>query len=190
MRRREFVTLFGGAAATWPMALYSADLPVIGFLSPTSSSAFAPLLPAFQRRLAEAGYVEGQNVAIEYRWAEGHSDRLPQLAADLVAHRVAVITTVLATAAVVAAKSVTTTIPIVFAIGADPVKYDFVSNMARPNGNLTGVSFLSNPLAAKLLQLLNEVVPSAKRIGVLANPSNPNTKNDTDGVIGAARARC
>src|SRR5207245_4072227 len=123
---------------------------------------------------------EGQNVAIEYRWAEDHPDRLPSLATDLVAHRVAVLTTVLATAAAVAAKSATTTIPIVFAIGADPVKFDLVSNMARPSGNVTGASFLSNPLAAKLLLLLNEAVPSATRVGVLANPSNTNTKADTD----------
>ncbi len=186
MKRREFITLLGGAAA-WPAVANAQTLPLVGFLSPTTSSAFAPLLPAFQSGLAEAGYVEGRNVATEYRWADDHLERLPALAAELAAQRIAVLTTVLATAAALAAKSATTATPIVFAIGADPVKFGLVSSIARPNGNITGISFLGNVLAAKLVQLLHELMPTAKRIGVLANPGNPNTKHDTDEVVTGAR---
>src|SRR5882724_3917575 len=187
MRRRKFITLLGGAAA-WPTVANAQTPPLVGFLSPTTSSAFAALLPAFHSGLAEAGYVEGRNVAIEYRWADDRSERLPELAADLAAQRIAALTTVLATAAALAAKLATTTIPIVFAIGADPVRFGLVSSMARPTGNITGVSFLGNVLAAKLVQLLKELMPAARRIGVLANPSNPNTKHDTDEVVAAARS--
>ena len=186
MKRRDFMTLLGGAAA-WPRLAHAQTPPLIGFLSPTTSVALAPLLPAFHSGLSDAGYVEGRSVAIEYRWADDHFERLPELAADLAARRVAVLTTVLATAGAIAAKSATTEIPIVFAIGADPVKFGLVSSIARPTGNITGVSFLGNILVAKQVQLLHELMPAAKRIGVLANPGNPNAKHDTDEVIAAAR---
>jgi putative tryptophan/tyrosine transport system substrate-binding protein len=187
LKRREFITLLGGAAA-WPVGARAQQsaAPVIGFLSPTSSTGLAALLPAFHRGLAEIGYVEQQNVHIEYRWADDELERLPALVADLVQRRVAVLTTVLATAAALSAKLATPTIPIIFAIGADPVKLDLVNSFNRPSGNITGVSFLSNALAAKMLEMLHEVTPNAKNICVLANPANPNTKFDTDDVLAAA----
>jgi putative ABC transport system substrate-binding protein len=188
VKRREFVTLLGGAAA-WPLAARAQQsaIPMIGFLSPTSSARSGSLLPPFHRGLSDVGYVEQQNVHIEYRWADDQVDRLPALAIDLAQRRVAVLTTVLATAAALAAKSATTTTPIVFAIGADPVKFNLVSSFGRPSGNVTGISFLSNALAAKMLELLLEVRPTAKTVTVLVNPANPNTKFDTDEVVGAAR---
>jgi putative ABC transport system substrate-binding protein len=172
MRRREFITVLGGAV-TWPLAARAQQktMPVIGVLLPTSTSPSAPLIGAFHQGLSEAGYVEGQNVAIEYRYAEDHYDRLPALAADLVDRKVDLIVANSPPAAL-AAKSATSTIPIVFRGGADPVGDGLVASLARPGGNLTGVSMLLDELTAKRLVLLTELVPRAQVIALLMNPSN------------------
>jgi putative tryptophan/tyrosine transport system substrate-binding protein len=188
MTRREFIALLGGAAFSWPLLARGQQpaMPVIGFLHPASAEAYAEPVAAFHRGLNEAGYIEGQNAAIEYRWADNQYDRLPALAAELVGRPVAVIATASATAAVLAAKAATSTIPIVFAIGADPVKFGLVTSLNRPGGNVTGVSFLANVLVAKQLELLRELVPSATAVGVLVNPNNPNTLSDTKEIEVAA----
>jgi putative ABC transport system substrate-binding protein len=180
MRRREFLTLLGGAAA-WPLSARAQQptMPTIGFLSTASAAGIASFVEGFRRGLGAAGFAEGRNVAVEYRWADNQRDRLPALAAELVARRVAVIVTGGATAAALAAKAATSTIPIVFAIGADPVKVGLVDSMSRPSGNVTGASFLANDLVAKQLQLLQALLPPASVIGVLANPDNPNAASDT-----------
>jgi putative ABC transport system substrate-binding protein len=188
LRRRAFLSLIGGAAS-WPLAARAQQpAPVIGFLGPATSAAFVSFLRGFRRGLTEAGFVEGRNVAIEYRWADNQTDRLPSLAADLVSRPVAVLVAGSATAAALAAKGATQTIPIVFTVGADPVKFGLVASMNRPGGNVTGVSFLANALVAKHLELLQDLAPAATVVGVLANPNNPNAGSDIKDVQMAAAA--
>jgi putative ABC transport system substrate-binding protein len=194
MKRRELIALFGGAAAApsilWPRAARAQQpaMPVIGFLDPTSPDAYADLLRAFRQGLKETGYVEGENVAFVYRFADNQIDRLPALAAELVRRRVAVIATTGGPPSGLAAKAASTTIPIVFGIAQDPVGLGLVASLARPGGNLTGISFFNAELAAKRLDLLRELVPTATRVAVLVNPASAATEITSRDVEAAARA--
>jgi putative ABC transport system substrate-binding protein len=180
VNRREFITLIGGAAA-WPLAARAqqAGMPVIAFIDATSAVASARWTAAFRKGLNETGYTEGRNVAVEYHWLEGRYDRLPALLAELVGRRVAVIATPGSTPAALAAKAATTTIPIVFGVGEDPVKLGLVANLARPGGNATGVNFFVSEVVRKRLGLLRDLIPRAVRIAVMINPGNAATAEAT-----------
>ncbi len=190
MRRREVITFIGGAAAAWPLAAPAQQpaMPVIGFLATESPSAWERFVAAFRQGLGEAGYEVNRNVAIEFRWAEGQGSRLPGLAAELAGRAVSVIVPSAGIAATQAAMAASPSIPIVFVMGGDPVKFGLVKSLNRPGANLTGVSFLLNVLAAKRVELLRAMVPAATKIGLLFNPDNPNTETDSAAAQEAARA--
>src|SRR3954464_264649 len=185
MKRREFITLLGGAAAVPSAIRAQQTMPVIGFLGSSSANLWASRLLAFREGLNEKGYVEGRNVALEYRWADGRYDRLPALAADLVRRQVTVI--VANGAAALAARAATPTIPIVFLTGFDPVQFGMVASLNRPGGNITGVSNLNAELGPKRLELLREVVPTGKLMAALINPANRNADSQTKDLQAAAR---
>ena len=189
MDRREFIVGLCGAAA-WPVVARAQPtaMPVIGFLGSATRDGFATYVTAFQHGLAETGQVEGRHVAIDYRWADGQYDRMPTMVADFLRDQTVLIVVTGSTAAVQAAKAATTTIPIVFAIGADPVKFGLVGSLNRPGGNVTGVSFLANLLVAKQLDVLRELIPAAAIVGFLINPNNPNAESDVNNARIAADA--
>ena len=189
MRRREFIAGLG-SAATWPLAARAQQpgLPVIGWLAQNPLDTQRPFMDAFHQGLRETGFIEGRNVAVEYRSAEGNVDRLPLIARELVSRPVTVITGISSTAGALAAKTATTTIPIIFSIGGDPVKYGLVASLNRPGGNLTGVSLMLNDLGPKRLELLRYLVPGETAISVLVNPTNPNSKSDAEDLLKAGRA--
>ena len=188
MKRREFIALLGGAAASWPLAARAeqSDLPLVGFLHQGSAGANSKVVGAFLRGLQGAGYENQRNVQLEFRWADGHYDRLGSLAAELVRLRPAVIAAALLPAAE-AAKSATTTIPVVFISGSDPIEAGLVASLARPTSNVTGVSLFSVPLISKRLELLHELVPGGTAVAVLVNPSNPNARSNELAIENAAR---
>jgi putative ABC transport system substrate-binding protein len=188
LRRREFITLLGGAAATWPIAArgQQSAMPVIGFLNGASPAGYAPMVASFHQGLKETGYVEAQNVTIEYRWADGRYDRLPAMATDLVRRQVAVI--VSNSPGMPAAKAATTTIPIVFTTSGDPVNLGFVASLNRPGGNMTGVTQLNVEVAPKRLELMHEVVPTATIMAALLNPAYPSAETQLRDLQAAARS--
>ena len=188
MRRREFIGCLGGAAVSWPFAAHAQQqaLPVIGYLGLTSPEAFAGLTAAFRRGLGETGFVEGQNVEIKYRWAHGQFDQLPALAVDLVAQRVSVIAALGTPASATAAKAATSTIPIIFVTGGDPVDLGLVKSLNRPAGNATGVYMLTVALEPKRLELIHELVPDAAVIGIIADPNSPDTVEQMKSLSTAA----
>jgi len=190
MRRREFITLVGGAAGIWPMAAHSKpSIPTIGLLGSESSDLWASRMLAFHQGLGETGYVDGKNVTIEYRWAKGNNDRLPALAADLVQHQVSVIAAPGSTPAALAAKAATSTIPVIFWIGGDPVELGLVTSLNRPEGNLTGLTTLNHALVAKRMELLHEAAPRTRSVAVLVNPTSPTlTRTTIEDAQGAARS--
>jgi putative tryptophan/tyrosine transport system substrate-binding protein len=190
VRRREFITLLGGAAVAWPLVARAQQsaVPVVGVLSSHSSAEWRPFVAAFNQGLKEIGYIDGQNVSIEYRWADGHYDRLPALADDLVRRQVAVIAAIGGVNAALAAKAATLELPIVFLTGRDPVELGFVESLNRPGGNLTGVSMLNDELVAKRLELLRELVPKAATIAILINPENRNHPSHARTLEAVARA--
>jgi putative tryptophan/tyrosine transport system substrate-binding protein len=187
--RRKFLATLGGGAAAWPLAAWAQQraMPLIGFLNGASPGEWTRVLTAFRGGLRESGFTEGQNVAIEFRWAAGRYDRLPALAADLVNRRVAVLVATGGTTTAVAAKAATSTIPTVFSTGGDPVKEGLVASISRPGGNRTGVSVLTTALAPKRLEILREVVPKASVIGVLLNPNSAGAQPQLEDVEKAAR---
>ena len=191
MRRRELIASIGGAALAWPFAGLAQQkaMPVIGWLASGSSGPYAPFVAAFRQGLSENGYIEGQNLATEYRWAEGQYDRLPALAADLVSIKVAVIATSGSTPSARAAQNATSTIPIVFSVGGDPVELGLVASLARPGGNLTGFTILAVDLMPKQLELLSELVPEARVIALMINPNNAPTGLMMRDVQEAARRK-
>jgi putative ABC transport system substrate-binding protein len=186
MRRRQFITLLGGAAA-WPLAARAQPMPVIGLMTTRWPDDSAHLVASFVRGLKEGGFVEGQNVAIDYRWAEGHYDRLPAMAADLVQRKVAVLAALGGLSSALAAKSATSTIPIVFVSGGDPVSFGLVASLNRPSGNVTGISVMTIELLAKRLELLHELIPNVGLIGLLVNPANAGLDTQIRECLKAAR---
>ena len=192
MKRRDVIALLGGAAAAWPCATRAQQpaVPVVGFLHPASADRFADRLRGFRQGLKDTGYVEGENVAIDYRWADNQLDRLPALAAELVRRQVAVIAATGGPVPVLAAKAATATIPVVFLVAEDPVRLGLVATLARPGGNLTGVNFFNVELSAKRLELLRTLVPGAARVAALVNSASAFTAETTlRDLEPAARAR-
>jgi putative ABC transport system substrate-binding protein len=190
MRRRQFITLLGASAAAWPLAASAQQppaMPVVGYLGAESPELWASRVRAFRQGLGEAGFVEGRNVLIEYRWAEGHNERFPALAADLVGRRVAVIAAPGSAPAAVAAKAATATIPIAFFTGGDPIELGLVTSLARPNANLTGVTNLTIEVVPKRLELLRELIPTGSAVAVLLNPTNPVAEAESRDLQAAAR---
>ena len=187
MRRRDFIAALGGALVLAPQVSRAQSAkPIVGFINNGSAAAFTSLAAAFQKGLEETGYVDGQNVMIEHRWAEGDNNRLPAFVQEFIQRRAAVIAATGGTASPIAAQSAAATIPVVFAIGADPVKFGLVASLNKPGGNMTGVSFLANSLLAKQVEVLHELVRKDAVIGFLVNPANPNAEPDTRAVVAAA----